>query len=95
MAAGNSLPAVHYVLTVEDAEAYERLPAEPGGWTKLLLVVSLAAVGGLYGFLDDQPAPVRIGIAAVAVIVWARSCGVCGSCGSPATRAPSPSGAAA
>jgi len=70
MAAGNSLPAVHYVLTVEDAEAYERLPAEPGGWTKLLLVVSLAAVGGLYGFLDDQPAPVRIGIAAVAVIVW-------------------------
>ena len=70
MAAGNSLSAVQFVLTVEDVAVYERLPGELGGWTKLLLVVSLAAVGGLFGLLDDQPAPVRIGVAAAAMLVW-------------------------
>lgn len=70
MAAGSSLPDLRFVLTAADAEAYERLPGEPGGWTKLLLVASLAAAGGLFGFLDDQPAPVRIGVAAAAVAIW-------------------------
>lgn len=43
MAAGQTFPAMRYVLTRGEAEACERLSGEPGGRTRLLLVVSLAA----------------------------------------------------
>lgn len=64
------LRILRFSLTLADALAYERLPGELSGTAKLVLISSLAAVGGFYGFLEDWTAPWRLGVTAVLVVVW-------------------------
>ncbi|MER2534192.1 MAG: hypothetical protein ABTQ31_03405 [Rhizobiaceae bacterium] len=70
MSAGAPLSILRFSLTPADALAYERLPGELSGWAKACLVISLAAVGGFYGFVEDWPAAWRYGVTALLVLAW-------------------------
>lgn len=70
MVSTGSLSVLRFSLTPADALAYERLPGELSGRAKVSLIVSLASVGGFYGFVEDWPAAWRYGVTALLVLAW-------------------------
>jgi len=67
--------ALRYDLRPADALAYERLPGELRGWTKFGMIVSFAAIGGVFGLPEDWPIWWRWGTAAALVVAWGYICG--------------------